>query len=396
MKTYQLVLNCSADLAKIPAHVKQWDSDKTLVLAFCSTTCVKSDAIIKGLSEFFPHSIVTGCSTSGEIIKDRIFDSSVCLTVTHFENSNLKMATEKITDGQDSFGAGRNISEKLNSDSLRGILVLSDGLVANGSSLTQGLNSLVDPTKVSISGGLAGDGPDFKSTWVVHNGEAVKGLVVGVGFYGSDLIISTASQGGWDIFGPERTITKSKNNVLYEIDGKPALDLYKKYLGEQSNELPASALLFPLQIRKNETNETRLVRTILNVDEKEKSMIFAGNMPEGWKAQLMKANFDRLIDCANQAADDIFSANKSLTSLPTNNQANTHLTIAISCVGRRLVLGERAEEEVEALQTKFAKTSAVCGFYSYGELAPHSNGASCDLHNQSMTLMDIFEKVKAA
>jgi hypothetical protein len=396
LQTYQQVITSESDLKNIPDHIKQWDSAKTLVLAFSSISCKQPADILKKLTEFFPNSIVTGCSTSGDILKDKILDSSICITVVHFESANLKIAVERITKVKDSYAVGKSISDTLTSDSLKGVLILSDGLITNGSHLTQGLNSGIDPKKVSISGGLAGDGDRFKSTWVLSEGELRSGIVIGVGFYGSDLFISTASQGGWDIFGPERTITKSHNNILYEIDGKPALDLYKNYLGDHSKELPASALLFPLQIRKNETNETRLVRTILNINEEEHSLIFAGNIPEGWRAQLMKANFDRLIDCAAQAADDIVTANNSAFVQGLIQKSNPHLTIAVSCVGRRLVLGGRAEEEVEVLQNKFNTMSSVCGFYSYGELAPHSHGASCDLHNQSMTLMDIFEMGKAA
>ena len=102
---------------------------------------------------------------------------------------------------------------------------------------------------------------------------------------------------GWDPFGPERLITRSEGNVLYELDGKSALDLYKRYLGEHSQELPASGLRFPLSLRIPGA-DTRLVRTILAVDEPHQSMRFAGDVPQGAYAQLMKANFDRLIDGA--------------------------------------------------------------------------------------------------
>jgi len=50
--------------------------------------------------------------------------------------------------------------------------------------------------------------------------------------------------GGWDPFGPERLITKSKENILYELDGQSALELYKKYLGEHAKVFPQQDFCF--------------------------------------------------------------------------------------------------------------------------------------------------------
>jgi len=145
--------------------------------------------------------------------------------------------------------------------------------------------------------------------------------------------------GGWDSFGPERLITKSKANVLYELDSQPALEIYKKYLGDYAKDLPGSGLLFPLSIRMKDTDDA-IVRTILNVNEEDKSVTFAGNMPEGSYARLMKANFDRLIDGASNAAQN---------SMKKESQ-KPELAILISCVGRKLVLNQRIEEEVEVIR----------------------------------------------
>ncbi len=182
------------------------------------------------------------------------------------------------------------------------------------------------------------------------------------------------------MFGPERAVTKSLGNVLYELDGKPALELYKKYLGERAAELPASALLFPLAIRP-EKSEHRVVRTVLSVDEQTNSMTFAGDVPEGYRAQLMRANLDRLIQGAEEAAA---AAHHMMEA------GSSTLAIAISCVGRRLVLGERAEEELEASLAGLPRGTQQVGFYSYGEISP-SGVDGCDLHNQTMTLTTISE-----
>ena len=70
--------------------------------------------------------------------------------------------------------------------------------------------------------------------------------------------------------------------MLYELDGRPALALYKEYLGDRASGLPATALLFPLAVRSDRSATRRTVRTILGIDEEQQSMTFAGDVPEGW------------------------------------------------------------------------------------------------------------------
>jgi hypothetical protein len=263
---------------------------------------------------------------------------------------------------------------------LKGILVFSDGLRVNGSELVRGLNSEVS-TSVVVTGGLAGDGDRFRRTWVLQDRWPQTGFVTAVGFYGDRIRIGHGTKGGWDRFGPERRVTRSKKNILFELDDRPALQLYKDYLGDRASGLPATGLLFPLALRTNNTDTKSLVRTILAVNEPEQSLTFAGDIPEGSLAQLMKANFDRLIQGASEAA--------SFTKLSAGGCACT-LAIAISCVGRRLVLGSRTEEEIEATLDVLPKGTQQIGFYSYGEILPYMAG-TCDLHNQTMTLTTLSE-----
>jgi hypothetical protein len=233
---------------------------------------------------------------------------------------------------------------------------------------------------VVVTGGLAGDGSRFQSTWVLADGAPRAGWISAVGFYGDRVHVGHGSKGGWDAFGPERVITRSQANVLFEIDGRPALALYKEYLGERAAGLPGTALLFPLALRASRGETKSLVRTILSIDEAAQSMTFAGDVPEGYLAQLMRANFDRLVAGASEAA--------RLTSEGSRQGAS--LALAISCVGRRLVLGQRAEEEVEAAREALSRGARLLGFYSYGEISPFAMG-KCDLHNQTMTLTNIEE-----
>ena len=259
--------------------------------------------------------------------------------------------------------------------------MFSDGLSVNGSDLVAGLTKHL-PAHVSVTGGLSGDGTRFQETLVFCDGEPRRNVVVAVGFYGTRLTVGYGSAGGWDPFGPERLITRSKGNILYELDGKSALELYRTYLGEHAKGLPATGLLFPLSIRTKQS-ETAVVRTILSTNDSAQSMTFAGDVPEGAYAHFMKANFDRLIDGAAGAAKTSFEAAGS---------ASPDLAVLVSCVGRKLVLKQRAEEEVEAVREILGERTIVTGFYSYGEIAPFVPGARCDLHNQTMTITTFSER----
>lgn len=361
------------------------DSPNTLVLVFAAPHYKQTEAPIQALLKQYPHSIVMGCSTAGEIAGKRVRDDSISVAVMKFEKTPLKSLSIDLGNGIDSLQAGQAIAAGLDAHDLRGIFVLSDGLKINGSELAKGLNSL--KTKgVVITGGLAGDGSDFKNTWTLLNGQCNTGFVVAVGFYGDAIRLGHGSKGGWDIFGVERRITRAKNNVLYELDNKPALALYKEYLGEKASELPASGLLFPLAIRKDNTDKNQLVRTILAVNEAEQSLTFAGDMPQGHLAQLMRANFDRLIGGATEASQLTYDRSSS-----SEKSDSPVLLVAVSCVGRKLLLGERIEEETESTLELFPKGTQQVGFYSYGELSPYATG-HCDLHNQTMTLTSIGEE----
>jgi hypothetical protein len=358
------------------------DSPSTLVLAFGGSNLATSSEALRSLVRAFPLSHVLACSTAGEIHGSRIHDNSIVVAVARFEGTRLASVSAPI-DPKSSMGAGETLGRQLAAPDLRGVLVLSDGLGVNGSCLARGLASVLGEAVV-VTGGLAGDGDRFEKTWVLVDGAPVQGHATAVGFYGDQVRIGHGSKGGWDVFGPERLVTSAKGNVLYELDGKPALALYKEYLGDLATGLPASALLFPLAIRHTDMagRESSLVRTILGVDDEKSSMTFAGDIPEGAYAQLMRANFDRLVQGASDAA--------LMTNRGTSD-AETVLSIAISCVGRRLVLGQRSEEETEATLDILPRGARQVGFYSYGELSPQFSG-SCELHNQTMTLTTFAER----
>lgn len=351
-----------------------------LVLCFGATGILEDDGFIEGLRALYPGAHFLGCSTAGEVSGTRILDDSVVLTAAAFTHTEIRGTETSLRHPGDSFGAGARLAGRLLSDDLIHVLALSDGLAVNGSDLVKGLRSGL-PAPVTITGGLAGDGRRFAKTLVFFNEGPATGRIAAVGFYGTRLRVGWGSLGGWDPFGPERLITRSSGNVLYDMDGRPALELYKRYLGDYAGGLPAAGLLFPLSLRTRE-GAKGVVRTILAVNEETMSMTFAGDVPEGAYARLMKANVDRLIDGAMGAAR---------TSLQGLGHRPPELTLLISCVGRRLVLKQRSEEEVEGVCEVLGGTGAVTGFYSYGEIGAFAPEDPCELHNQTMTVTAFTE-----
>lgn len=352
-----------------------------LVLVFGARALLTAGTVLADIRRAYPGAVITGCSTAGEICGDRVLDDTVVVTALTFASAQCVMASVALSESRSSAEAGTMLAARLpDHDRLRHVLVFSDGLNVNGSELVQGLARGLPP-HLAVTGGLSADGPHFQDTVVVTGAEASSRVIVAVGLYGASLHIGYASLGGWDVFGPVRIITRSRGNVLYELDGQSALALYRRYLGDQAADLPASGLLFPLKIRMKDS-DTGVVRTILGINDADDSMTFAGDVPEGASAQLMRANFDRLVDGA------IGAARVSLQG----QQAAPECALLISCVGRKMVLQQRVEEEIEGVRDVVGPSTVLSGFYSYGEIAPFTSTAPCELHNQTMTITTLSER----
>ena len=350
-----------------------------LVIAFGERLFLEKTAPYQKLMGLYPNANIVTCSTSGQISNNNLVQNNLVATAIAFEKTKIRTTEIDILLNPDIKLLGKKIKEDLLSDDLKSILVFSEGSFINGTEL---INELILQTRetVPIFGGLAGDEYNFEKTIVGLNSDASPGKIVAIGFYGDNIHFGFASEGGWSDFGPEREVTHSEKNILYKIGDRFALDLYKEYLGKYAEELPGSSLYFPLSMKENPMSEP-VVRTILSIDEEKKSMTFAGDIPIGSMVRLMKGNFDKLIDASYNAA-----------SLIHKNQSNNpELALLVSCVGRKIVLGDRIEEEIEVVREVFGDNMLICGFYSYGEISPTLNKVACELHNQTMTITTIYE-----
>lgn len=353
-----------------------------LILAFGAKDLIRQPERYQEISAMYPGGSIVLCSTAGEILDARVFDDTISLTAIEFESSHIEAYQSVVEKAEDCIVVGKQLGKELTADGLKHVMVFMDGLIINGDDIMHGIQSSLSD-KVAVTGGLAGDGDHFEETFLGLNGAPERNRIVVIGFYGDKLSIGHGSVGGWDAFGVSRLVTKSKNNIVYELDNKPVLDLYEEYLGDKAKDLPLSGLLFPLSVKLPDS-ENLVVRTLLGVNRDDRSVRFAGNIPEGSYAQMMKANVNRLIVGAQDAA------NMSLELQP-NNRAQ--LAILINCFGRKLVFKQRIEEEVEEVCSILGNGCFTTGYYSYGEITPDSaTSFQCQLQNQTMTITTLSEE----
>lgn len=379
MKTVQLKKTITSDWEYISEEILL---KKPLVFVFGNRYLLESETIYNEIKTLFKDGHIVFGSTSGDITSQYVDDESITITAIEFEKSQFIIKTANVLENNseiNSYETGKKLIEQFSPEGLKHVFIVSEGSFSNGSQLTLGMNSATE-NNVLITGALCGDAARFEKTIASYNELPKAGEIVAIGLYGETLDISFSINGGWTPFGPERIVTKSKANVLYELDHQPALDLYKKYLGDKSKELPGAALLYPLKV-KSTNDKQSIVRTILNINEEENSMILAGDILENSHVQLMMTNVDNIVEASEKAA---IQALEKRTSEP-------ELALLVSCIGRKLVLDQRVEEEIEEVIEVVGKNTTICGLYSYGEIAPFHGEQNCQLHNQTMTITLISE-----
>lgn len=365
------------DKLKLPA------ADYQLLLVFAQKSLLADPAIYQKLKEVFSGAEIVSASTAGEIIGNESIEDALLAIALKMEHTPFQILHDNINAFKNSYELGNTLAKKLNKEALSYLMILSDGHIVNGSDLLDGIKAHLGE-EIPVSGGMAGDGNLFSSTLVGVGENIANGNVVLIGFYGDALEVFIDVQRGFNYFGPERIVTKSDKNILYDIDGTKALDLYKKYLGEYVKDLPGSALLFPVAILNE--NDEPLVRTILSINEEDGSMVFAGNMPEGVTIRFMRSNLDQLISKAEDASKKV----SSFVDSPD-------LMLVMNCVGRKIILGQRRGEEIEALSKSLTGNTIVAGFYTYGEFSSWEKPEkTCDLHNQTVVVTALKEHTRVS
>lgn len=349
-----------------------------LVLAFGGRPLLEQPFVLVELRRTYPGARVLLASTAGEITDMEVTDHCISVTAIAFERSHIAGTTTSVRNQWESFAAGRQLAQRLRAPGLVHVFAISDGQLVNGTELARGFNETL-PAGVTLTGGLAGDGERFERTVVGLDEVPDSGRIAAVGFYGAHLKVGFGSSGGWTEFGPERVVTAADGNILFQLDGQPALDVYRQQLGKAAAAaLPASALSFPLSVAPPGVHAS-VMRAVLAVDDGIRSLMFAGDIPVGSRVRFMQASHADLMAGAADAAHQ------------SRLEAAADLAICVSCVGRRVVLGERTADEIKSVRRVVGAKPVIAGFYSYGELAPAGTAVGCQLHNQTMTITTLQE-----
>lgn len=377
MKTVQLVKHKNKNWEYV---IKKITLIEPLVLVFGNRLMLEDDSIYEEIKEMFPGGHIIFGSACAEISSNTVNEESITITAIEFEKSTFQIKTSNVLNTDlDSFKTGNDLIKQFPEEGLKYVFVVSEGSFINGSQLTKGMSRYTEDNLL-ITGGLCGDDTRFEKTLASYNETPKEGELVAVGFYGESLEITFSIHGGWTPFGPERIVTKSKDNTLFELDGQPALDLYKTYLGDKAKDLPGAALLYPLNVTSADEKQS-IVRSILNINEDENAVILAGDIKENAKVQLMMTNVDNIANASERAAKQALECREN----------KPQLALLVSCIGRKLVLDQRVEEEIEEVIEVIGNDTVISGFYSYGEIAPFHGEVACQLHNQTMTITLISE-----
>ncbi|TGN88002.1 hypothetical protein EOW77_0014180 [Bradyrhizobium yuanmingense] len=355
-----------------------------LVLYFGSREQLANGQRHRELRRLHPDSHIVGCSTGGQIHGDDICDNEVVAVALRFAHTQVRLVHEVVETRDASQACGARLARQLAAADLAGLFILSDGLAVNGGELLAGITEVLGPD-LPVTGGLAADGTKFEQTLVAADAEPAPKRVAAIGFYGASFRFAHGCAGGWDVFGPRRKVTKSQGPVVVELDGEPPLGLYTRYLGEEEAEaMPSAGLAFPLRIHDEAAPDRQIVRSVFAVDRGARTLTFAADIPEGCTAQLMRANFDSLAAGAGEAG-------RQAAGALANGIAGDKLAILVSCTGRRRVMGQRTQDELDAVAAELGDDVVRIGFYSYGEIAPPAASGRCELHNQTMTVTVLAE-----
>lgn len=361
----------------LPSGLKPLSNKPDLVLVFASSELMSGPGFFEWLTQAYPFSALAGCSTAGEIHHASVDDNGVVICEVTFASSHCVVVSETADNPRACHEAGIRLANKIDSDKLKGVIIFGPGVNVNGSAIVDGMGSILGA--IPISGGLAADGDLWQQTYTLTTEGIASSAICAICLYGDALTIECGSFGGWEPFGPLRKITKHDDNILYELDNRPALDLYKQYLGEYADQLPISGLYFPMEMVHLPNKRAGIIRTIADVDEHSGSLILAGDIEPDSYMRLMHTSTDGLINGAEAAASQIGYSEK------------IRLALLVSCIGRKIMMGDEVEEEIEVVKMRLGPSTMTTGFYAYGEICPAPDSPVCRFHNQTMTLAVITE-----
>jgi hypothetical protein len=335
------------------------------------------EEMIEGICEGTGTDQLVGCTSDGEISDGGLSVNSAVLGGIASDTLEFEIATVQGLE-KDSEASGRKLAASFSS--APGYLqVFSDGLTGNGCAILRGIADVLG-VNVPVSGGAAGDNGGFVKTLQFGRGRIYSDAVSAIGFYG-DFKLGTAVKSGWAPIGLAKQVTRARGKTVYELNGEPALNVFERFLGQHAGKLPAIGVEYPLGftsfIKGSDGQGQYMLRATMSVDRKERSITFAGEIPEGAMVNLTCGDKASILEAAKAAAKEARSA---------IGETPPRIVFCYSCMARKIVLGRRTVEEIEQVREQFGPQIPIIGFYSYGEFCPVGPVAPSHLHNETIAL----------
>ena len=335
-----------------------------LVILFSSA---KYDAarVLEGIHSRLSAAVpLVGCSSYAEIDSEQALTSSIVAMGLVLEGITVRTFHVE-GRGVDSFTAGREAGLDLRGFAPDLIITFPDVLEMNATRFLLGLQDALGKDMPIVGGAPADDGA-FKATYQIHGRDVMSGGAVGVALKGP-LAIVTAAKSGYTPVGATHTSTRVEDGkVVLEIDGRPALDIYRDYLGKRAAQMPAVSIEFPIGVvggiegtQRRTDDALLLVRAIFQVDEARGALILGGDVPEGAAIRVMRATKEDVVRGADEATV------MALEAMPAPD-----LALIFSCMSRKSVLGPRFKDECRASFARLPEGLPRAGFYTFGELSP--------------------------
>ncbi len=317
--------------------------------------------ILQEIHRVFPSIELIGCTTDGEMSSVMGFQQD-SLTLMLFSSDTVEIhAGVGVKTQEDAIAAAQQAVQQAMQKSQQPAKLCitipasytADGTTTSGESILTGLN-LALGHQVPVVGGTAGDQFRFQTTYQFCGTEIFTDALPVLIFSG-DLHISFGTGCGWQPIGQKSVVTRAEGTVLYEIDGKPAIEFYQRYLGDRH---PTAEN--PLAVYTGESD--RYYMRVPNTYNPETGGInFLGNIPEHATVQVTEISRDQVVE----AAETSFK-----TALERYPGTEPEAVLLFSCCCRRWLLGTRAKDEYQLVKNALPRPIPICGFYTYGEFAP--------------------------
>jgi hypothetical protein len=339
--------------------------------------------IIKEIAQAFPGLDLIGCTTDGEMS-----------SVLGFQQDSLILMLFCSDDVGIEIGIGHEVSKdpiaaahqavqqaNQNHDQPKLCILLpasyiADGTTTNGELILQGLKQALGEN-VLIIGGTAGDQYRFKNTYQFFRQEVLNDTLPILVFYG-DILFSHGIGCGWEPLGSASVITKSEGTVLYEVDGKSALEFYQDYLGDRSPTAENPLAVFEGDSASADLSDRYYMRVPTTCDRSNGSINFLGNVPEQSTIKMTDIN-----------RDEVVAASKTSFQMALDNYPGTEpeAVLIFSCCCRRWLLGTRAKQEYQLVRNTVSQNIPIAGFYTYGEFAPLESGGETYYHQETFVTL---------